>query len=181
MERTAADLKNMSEITSSRPVLPFAKAFAVRAFGLALLWWILSEGQLHDEWTLPVLTVVVAAGSSLLLWEPGAWRWRLIGFLRFVPYFLGQSFLGGVDVARRAMQPSMPLRPGLVEARLRIEHTPARVCLAWIISLLPGTVVANLSGRQITIHSLDTENIPVEDKLRELEEQISEMFKGASR
>jgi multicomponent Na+:H+ antiporter subunit E len=166
----------MPEAASNQRFISSAKAFVVRAMGLSVLWWIISEG-VREDWILPILTVLVAAGGSLCLWQPGAWRWRLGGLLRFIPYFLSQSFLGGIDVARRAMLPSMPLRPGMVEARLRNEHIPARVFIAWIISLLPGTVVAGMTGDQITIHSLDTQAMPAEEKLRELEDQIAGLFK----
>lgn len=131
-------------------------AFVVRMLAFGLLWWVLSEGSLSDP-LLPLLFTLAATVTSLLLLPAGGLRWRPLGVLRFVPYFLKQSVLGGIDVTRRAMSPALPLKPGFVEVPLRLKHDEARVLFVWVISLLPGTASAQLKKDALTVHVLDKE------------------------
>jgi multicomponent Na+:H+ antiporter subunit E len=153
----------------------WAKTLGVRALVLALLWWVLSEG-LPFEWGLPVLSIVAAVLASLWLLRPGGWRWRLAGLLRFVPYFLKQSLLGGIDVAWRSFHPRLPVRPGFIEYSLRLRHEPAQVFFILVVNLLPGTAVAGWDKERITIHALETKSFLVRDKARELEQRVAALF-----
>jgi multicomponent Na+:H+ antiporter subunit E len=151
------------------------KSFIVRTAAFAFLWWVLSEGAGFD-WGLPVLSIGIATVSSLCLWKPGAWRFRARAFVSFAPYFLWQSVCGGADVAWRASRPSLPVQPGFLNFPLRLESEPARVFFVWMVSLLPGTAVADWNGNQATIHVLDCGNSRLESKLRDLEQRVAVLF-----
>jgi multicomponent Na+:H+ antiporter subunit E len=152
-----------------------AKAACSRLFMAMLGWWALSEGVFR-EWTVAAVTILIAALASLLLWPAGVWRWRLPGLAGFVPYFLAQSVRGGVDVARRALSPSMPLNPGFMRFQLRLPAGPAQVWFVWIVSLLPGTVSAELDPGSLRVHVLDLENMPAHHTLTRLEERVAALF-----
>ncbi|MBE0509552.1 MAG: Na+/H+ antiporter subunit E [Chromatiales bacterium] len=47
----------------------------------------------------------------------------LLGWLRFIPFFLLQSLLGGIDVARRAFHPRTPLSPTLIRYPLSLSES----------------------------------------------------------
>jgi multicomponent Na+:H+ antiporter subunit E len=158
-----------------RSTVLWIKAFGIRALALSLLWWVLTEGM-RFEWGLPVLSVSAAALVSLRLLSPDQWRLRWQGLLRFVPYFVKQSLLGGVDVAWRSLHPRLPVRPGFVAYKLRIRHEPAQVFFALVVNLLPGTAVAGWDKEQVTIHALEMNPLPVSAKARELEEQVAALF-----
>ncbi|HUG99349.1 MAG TPA: Na+/H+ antiporter subunit E [Gammaproteobacteria bacterium] len=119
----------------------------------AALWWILSGGS-PSGWLIGAPVCLIAAWLSRELWvDPPL---SLLGVIRFVPYFVRQSFAGATDVALRALRPSMPLHPGLVSLRLRLPEGASRVALANVVSMLPGTLSANLDGDRLLIHALDT-------------------------
>jgi len=151
------------------------KALATRTVCLALLWWALSEG-VWDHWQLPALTIAVATISSFRLWPPGAWRWHAGELVRFLPYFLWQSLRGGLDVSLRALRPSLPVHPGLIEYPLRLTDPAARVFFAWVVSLLPGTATVGLTTDHAIIHALDTKTLPITESLRDLEQRVAAMF-----
>jgi multicomponent Na+:H+ antiporter subunit E len=83
--------------------------FIFRTVVFALLWWILAAGAM-SSWLIgaPVVLCAVLASGALL---PGV-SWSLSGLVRFVPFFLWRSLYGGVDVARRALHPRLPISPG---------------------------------------------------------------------
>jgi multicomponent Na+:H+ antiporter subunit E len=145
-----------------------------RAAVLALLWWALSGADFSS----PLLVAIAIAGAtaaSIALVPPLA-RWRLVPLLRFATFFVRQSLLGGLDVARRAMHLRRPpLAPRLVERDLELDSDGARVFFAGCASLLPGTLTAELRGSRVTVHVLDV-RLPWERTLDALEERIALLF-----
>jgi multicomponent Na+:H+ antiporter subunit E len=75
---------------------------------------------------------------------------------RHFPAFVSGSLLGGVDVARRALSPGMPLAPGWVEVPVRLREG-GRVAMGAELSLMPGTLAAGVRGDRLLVHLLDTE------------------------
>ena len=131
------------------------KRFASLAFRtalFALLWWILTEGA-TNSWLVgaPVVVLAVLASEALL---PGV-SWSLPGAVRFVPFFLWHSLHGGVDVARRALHPRLPISPELFDYRWRLPPGLPRVFMANTVSLLPGTLSAELDEEYLRVHVLD--------------------------
>lgn len=145
-----------------------------RLFGFALLWWVLS-GDWRGSWTVGGFVVVTAALASLALRTPTTHRLSLRGALRFVPFFCLQSLRGGIDVARRAMLPSMPLAPVLVEHPLALPPGTARIFMLNTVSLLPGTLSADLQADRLVVHALDG-RLPLGANLRLLEKRVAALF-----
>ncbi|HSL00792.1 MAG TPA: Na+/H+ antiporter subunit E [Rubrobacteraceae bacterium] len=150
-----------------------ARRAVLRGALLALLWWALVGGD-AGSWLVGAPAIVGATAASLLL-SPGGWRWTPGGVLRFVPFFVYQSLVGGLDVALRALDPRLPLQPTLLDYKLRLPESPARVFMADTISLLPGTLSAVLEGRDLRVHTL-TQGPEVLDNLRELERRVAALF-----
>ena len=72
-----------------------------------------------------------------------------------MPFFFRRSLQGGVDVARRAFHPRMPIAPELIDYPLRLPPGLPRVILVNTVSLLPGTLSAELDGQVLKVHVLD--------------------------
>jgi multicomponent Na+:H+ antiporter subunit E len=87
----------------------------------------------------------------------GAAQWRLnpVALSKLFLRFAIQSIVAGIDVARRALDPRMPLRPGFVNYPVRFPPGPSRNTFAALTSLLPGTVPAGYQNGQIVYHCLD--------------------------
>ena len=146
----------------------------VRVVGLVAVWWILA-GSEQEAWIVGIPTVFVATVISFRLLPIATWRWSLGGAARFVPYFVYCSTTGGVDVTRRALDPRLPLTPGLLHYRLRLPAGTARVFLANVISLLPGTLSADIRGDTLVVHVLDT-TLPILRRLQRLESIVASLF-----
>jgi multicomponent Na+:H+ antiporter subunit E len=131
-----------------------AAAFA-RATGFLVLWLVLAGFNPGD---LPAVAVAVAAATwtSLRLLPPGGSRPSPLGIAGLALRFPGQSLTAGIDVARRALDPRLPLRPGFVTVPLRLPPGTQRDAFCAFTSLLPGTlpVEANDDGT-LLVHCLD--------------------------
>ncbi|MGF1470651.1 MAG: Na+/H+ antiporter subunit E [Rubrobacteraceae bacterium] len=150
------------------------RSSALRFITLALLWLALTEGDL-GTWWLGFLAAGAATLSSLVLLPPAERPWSPIGVIRFVGFFLRQSLLGGVDVALRALKPGINLDPGLVEYTTRLPPGLPRVLFANTISLLPGTLSAEIRDRQLLVHTLAT-SPGLREELRSAEEVVAGLF-----
>jgi multicomponent Na+:H+ antiporter subunit E len=80
-----------------------------------------------------------------------------------------RSLVAGVDVARRALDPRMPLQTGFVKFTTRLPPGPAREAFRAAMSLQPGTLpVSGEADGPILFHCLDTDQ-PVVAQLAEEE------------
>lgn len=133
----------------------FWRSVLLRAAIFLALWLVLTLGNPAD---LPagILASIAATWTSLYLLPASEVRLSLPASIKFALHFFYQSVVAGVDVARRALDPRLPLRPGYVRFQCRLAQGPARSTFCTLASLLPGTVPAasNQSG-VVMIHCLD--------------------------
>ena len=112
---------------------------ALRAAWFICLWLVLAGADPGD---IPAAAAAVAAATwtSLRLLEPSASRRSPRAIVRLVLLFLYHSVVAGADVARRALDPRLPLRPGFVAYPTRLPRGMRRNVFTTLTSLLPGTV-----------------------------------------
>ncbi|MEJ0094886.1 MAG: Na+/H+ antiporter subunit E [Methylocella sp.] len=142
------------------------RAAAVRA-AIFLAFWLMISGR--DLAGLPIgaAAAAVAAWTSLRLLPPGASRLRPLALAQLTMRFLGQSVVAGTDVAWRALDPKLPLRPGFISYPLRVPAGEARNAFCALCSLLPGTLPTGTDGNgALLVHCLDVDQ-PVVANLAE--------------
>ena len=120
-------------------------------FGL----WLILYGVKSPDFIVGVFTAIGAAWASLRLLSPGHWRLDPFALSKLFLRFAIQSIVAGIDVARRALDPRMPLQPGFVNYPVRLPPGPTRNTFTTLTSLLPGTVPAGYQNGQIVYHCLD--------------------------
>lgn len=131
------------------------RSVAVRAAGL-LGFWLLLTGAAAADLPVGMLAVGAAVWASLRLLPPGARRVRPLALAMIALRIPQQSIAAGIDVARRALSPRLPLRPGLVSHALRFPPGPARDAFCTLTSLLPGTVPSGTDANDaLWVHCLD--------------------------
>jgi multicomponent Na+:H+ antiporter subunit E len=127
-------------------------------------FWLILYGVRSPDFVIGVPAAIAAAWASLLLLSPGRWRLDPVKLSKLFLRFAIQSIVAGIDVARRALDPRMPLRPGFVNYPVRFPPGPTRNTFTTLTSLLPGTVPAGYQDGQIVYHCLDV-NQPVVSQL----------------
>lgn len=126
-----------------------------RAAGL-LAFWVVLIGAAPADLAAGAVAAGLGAWASVRLLPPGARRVRVGAWAAIAARLAGQALVAGADVARRALDPRLPLRPGTVSLPLRLPPGSARDAFCALTSLLPGTVPAGLDERgALLVHCLD--------------------------
>jgi multisubunit Na+/H+ antiporter MnhE subunit len=155
------------------------RAWLLRRFiALAILWFVLAEGSAF-QWWFGLTVVVVATGASYFLSydEQRTKSLNLVALIIFLPYFFYQSYKGGIRVAWAAFAPRKVLRPHYVKFpfKIRPEDELARVTVAAVLCLFPGTVSCKIEEGHLLMHVLD-EGMYALDETRKVERLIANIF-----
>lgn len=151
------------------------RLFVLRTLALGAIWVLITEAD-PGSLAVGVPLAMIGAALSVALQPRSLSAVHLPGAVRFAGFFLVQSFLGGLDVARRALSPAMPLDSACVRYPLRLAGDGPRVVLANTISLLPGTLSARfLGGDTLEVHVLDNHESVLAD-LAQVEERVAGLF-----
>jgi multicomponent Na+:H+ antiporter subunit E len=125
---------------------------------LAIIWLLLS-----GHYT-PLL-LGLGAASCLLVWYISE-RMDLVDHeehplhlrpIRLILYWLwlgGEVVKSNIDVARRIIDPDLPIQPKLLKVRTSQRTELGQVIYANSITLTPGTVSIDLEGYEIEVHAL---------------------------
>jgi len=131
------------------------RSAAVRATALLAFWLGLTGASLADL-PIGVAATLMATWMSLRLLPAGHFSARPLPLVRLLMRFLPQSIVAGIDVAWRAFDPRLPLRPGVISYRSRLPPGPRRQAFLALTSLLPGTLpCASADSGELAIHCLD--------------------------
>jgi len=141
---------------------------------MIFLWAAISGGGIKT-WQFGLPVAVAAAIISIKLLPPKGRLWRIKGLLLFIPFFIRHSIYGGVDVAKRALNPSLPIEPELLDYSMRLPEGSARIFMTTVINLLPGTLTAELKGGTLQVHTLD-KKLPTKQSLIKLEANIARLY-----
>ncbi len=138
---------------------------------LTVLWWALTGGV---GWAFGAPAVLAGVLTAQAL-GPGTGErsWRPWGLARFGLFFLKASLVGGLDVAGRALHPRLPLDLCWIDYSLRLPPGPARLLFVASVSLLPGTLSAELNDNQVIIHSLSGDD---RRGLERLERRVAALY-----
>ena len=166
-----------------------AMAYLVASAALWGLWLALVGTAAPQEMAAgAVVAVAVAAvagaepftGRSLRFLEPK----RLAYAAAYVPYMIWAIVKSNLDVARRVVDPRLPIRPGIVRVTTRLKHPVARLALASSITLTPGTLTVDMSGEELFIHWVDVAAGDVEEATRQIvagfERYLEVIFESAA-
>lgn len=142
----------------------FTAAIA-RGVGFLVLWLALDGFDIGDL-SAAVVAAVAATLASLRLLPPSAGQLSPSGVAALVLRFPFQAIAAGVDVARRALDPRLPLRPGFVTFAPRLSPGLARDEFCALASLMPGTLPADTNDDgTVLVHCLDVDQ-PAAEQLR---------------
>jgi len=123
--------------------------------------WLLWSGHYT-----PLLMGLGVASSLLVVWI--AHRMDILDqesvpldifprILTYLPWLFWQIFKANLDVARRIINPRLPVSPRVIKVPAGQKRDLGRVIYANSITLTPGTVTIDTTGDTITVHALTPE------------------------
>lgn len=133
-----------------------------RGAGYFLLWLVLMQSAKPGDLAVGLVATVCATWASLRLLPPGTGEVHMLRLLMFLPRFLWQSLVAGVDVARRAFAPTPRLDPGFIDYPTQLPPGHVRNNFTSIVSLMPGTLPSGDGPDTIEFHCLDVTQPVVE-------------------
>lgn len=145
-----------------------------RALLYSLIWLSISGGRL-DQWG------VVAVAAALAVSTRSVWsRPSIGGLLRFIPFFVGRSLLGALDVAWRVLHPGLRVSPGFIRYRPCLLSGEQELFVFTVaLSLLPGTLSVREDDGDVLVHVL-TMTSGVDATLKRLERRVAHLYGRAS-
>lgn len=126
-------------------------------FGLGLLWILLSgifEPLLLSFGVASCALVVVLAWRLETLDRESVPIHIFISAPLYWPWLAWQIVLSNIDVAKRILNPSMPIAPEIVRVKGSQTSDIGKVFYANSITLTPGTVTIDISGDEFLIHAI---------------------------
>ena len=111
--------------------------------------------------TVIVLLLPLGAGAIL-----GDFRVnpRAIAFaIAYFFVFFGELIRANLDVAFRVLSPELPIRPGVVRVRTRLQSRLGRLLLANSITLTPGTITVETHGDILYVHWINVASEDIEE------------------
>ncbi|MCL0104083.1 Na+/H+ antiporter subunit E [Dehalococcoidia bacterium] len=152
-------------------------------FILLFGFWLLLSGQMdimHLGLGLVCSLLVALFSHDLLIRDSGGILRPLVILIRFIPYLGWLVFhiiIANINVARRVIDPKMPILPGIIKFRSNLKSDVAQTTLANSITLTPGTMTVDVVGGDFYIHCLAIED---EEKIldieRKFERQVERLF-----
>ena len=100
---------------------------------------------------------------------------NIIGLVQFGYYFLLESLRGALDVSSRVLAANPRVDPVFFDYSTRLQIPNAQLLFISSVSLLPGTLCADLSNNQITIHTLD-QHMDTIQGIKRLESLVGKIF-----
>lgn len=160
-------------VASKRCLLPFL------IYGL--IWVIISKGD-FTSWVVGLPSIALAVTITDRLFAMRIQKVNISLLPGFIIWFLWHSLRGGMDVAWRALQPSVQLDPGFLHYHMTLPQGQARLIMINVVSLLPGTLSADIEGDVLVLHALDTTADVIAETLN-AEQRVSALYgfnKGAA-
>jgi len=135
--------------------------------------WLVFEGA--QAWPVGVLAAITGGVVAGWLADEPPRKWNPLRLFEFCAFFLIESVRGGMDVAWRTLHPKMPVRPNFFRHRMVLPKGQPSTLLISTISLLPGTLSAELDRDEnvLVVHSLTGGGAR---SVERLEQRIARLF-----
>ncbi len=139
--------------------------------GLMLIWVMLTPPDMQEivaGLIVSVLVVLLTLGMEPVLGDIRLTPKSLLYGVLYVLVFLRELLVSNLDVARRVIDPKLPIKPGIVKVRTKLQSRIGRTILANSITLTPGTLTTEIRGDYLYIHWIEIRHEDLEGATRDI-------------
>ncbi len=130
------------------------------AFVLLLFYLLWTHSSNQSDWLVIFAFAFLVAFFFTRASRLPALTLKKIGYSVFYIFYLFISIVkSNFDVARRVVQPTIPINPGIVKVKTKLKSPIGRMILANSITLTPGTLSVDVKGDYFYIHWIDVTDI----------------------
>jgi multicomponent Na+:H+ antiporter subunit E len=101
---------------------------------------------------------------------------KIIYVIQYLFVFLWALVKSNFSMARRVISPSLPINPGIVEFKTKLQNETATLILANSITLTPGTLTVDLKDDEFYIHWIDVEAHTSEEAYKSIAEPFEKIL-----
>lgn len=132
----------------------------ILVFAASWLLWMLLAGSLHPQELLAggvvAAIVTILSGQRLMAYSGLKFTpMAPVHLIRYLLHFAGALLVANLDMARRVLSPSLPIRPAVVEVETGLKSPLAQLLLANSITLTPGTLSVDVEEGIMIVHWID--------------------------
>lgn len=126
-------------------------------FIVTFILWLLLTHTLRSQFVITgavvsLLTALLFGNMFVKNWNKVFQITRYFWFLWYLVIFIWECIKANFDVAYRVLHPALPIKPGIVKAKVKLKTDIARTFLANSITMTPGTLSVDITGENIFIH-----------------------------
>ena len=100
-----------------------------------------------------------------------------VRFFLYLPWLFGRIVVSSIHLTRLILDPRLPIDPKLVRYETRLRDHAALTLLGNSITLTPGTVTAEISPKELIVHTIDGESSQ-DLTSRTLEDRVARVFQS---
>ncbi len=144
---------------------------------LFIVWVILTQSFDPQELFTGLIVAAVVSLISPAIASDKPKKWfqpkRYLYLIVYLFYFIWQMIKSNIDVAKRVINPKLPINPGIVKVKTKLKTNAAKLALANSITLTPGTLTVDIVDDIFYIHWIDVSDC---DNVEESCKKIAEGF-----
>ncbi len=141
---------------------------------LFLTWTILTQSFHPQELFVGLIVSAIIAIISPSVAGERVKNWfsikRYYYLFIYLFYFIWQMIKSNLDVAKRVINPKLPINPGIVKVKTKLKSRSGKLALANSITLTPGTLTIDIIDQYLYIHWIDVKFTDVEKTTKEIVE-----------
>ncbi len=129
---------------------------------LFIVWVILTQSFDPQELFTGLIVAAVVSLISPAIASDKPKKWfqpkRYVYLIIYLFYFIWEMIKSNIDVAKRVVNPKLPINPGIVKVKTKLKTNAAKLALANSITLTPGTLTVDIHDEWFYIHWIDVSN-----------------------
>jgi len=123
-----------------------------------------------------VVSVIVALLYTKNFQGDENFRIKPLIYLKYLGVFLKELVLANIDVAKRVIDPKLPINPGIVAIKTNLKEDYKKLILANSITLTPGTITMDVQGDTLYIHWIDATTNDIQKASKEIAGSFEEVL-----
>jgi len=101
-----------------------------------------------------ILVTIISLRMNLIVYHQPEIGLQILSFIPYGFWLLIEILKSNIDVCKRILNPSLPIKPSLITIKSSQRSELATVAFANSITLTPGTIAIDVNGNMIEVHSL---------------------------